>query len=353
MKFLDEAKVFIQSGDGGAGCLSFRHEKFIEFGGPNGGDGGRGGDVIVEAVENLNTLIDYRYHQHFRAKRGCPGEGASRTGANGSSVILRVPVGTQIFEEDGETLIVDLVRVGQSFCLLRGGDGGFGNEHYKTSTNQAPRRADPGWPGEEKWIWLRLKLIADVGLLGLPNAGKSTFLQAVSRARPKIADYPFTTLRPQLGVVRYFDHEFVVADLPGLIREASQGKGLGLKFLQHTERCRVLLHIVDAGQDNPLAAYRVVRKELEQYSKALVERPEVVALNKAEIIPEEMHSEIEDEFAQAGISEVFWMSAAGHQGIEAVLKRLYGYVETARQRDREMGIFVDEPRTGNLSCEED
>lgn len=341
MKFLDEAKIFIQSGDGGAGCLSFRHEKFIEFGGPNGGDGGRGGDVIVEAVANLNTLIDYRYHQHFRAKRGCPGGGASRTGASGASVVLKVPIGTQIFEEDGETLIVDLVQAGETFCLLKGGDGGFGNEHYKTSTTQAPRRADPGWPGAEKWVWLRLKLIADVGLLGLPNAGKSTFLQAVSRTHPKIADYPFTTLRPQLGVVHYFNHEFIVADLPGLISEASQGRGLGLKFLKHAERCRVLLHIVDASQDYPLAAYRVVRKELEQYSQTLADRPEVVALNKAEIIPEGMRNEIEKEFAQAGIQEVFWMSAAGRQGIDPVLKRLYGYVEQAQEKDREMGLRVD------------
>lgn len=338
MKFLDEAKIFIQSGDGGAGCLSFRHEKFIEFGGPNGGDGGRGGDVWITAVPNLNTLIDYRYQQHFRAKRGAQGEGSSRTGARGASVTLKVPVGTQIFEEDGETLIADMLEPGQTVRLLKGGDGGFGNEHYKSSTNQAPRRADPGWPGEEKWVWLRLKLIADVGLLGLPNVGKSTLLQAVSRTRPKIADYPFTTLQPQLGVVRYFDYEFVLADLPGLISEASQGRGLGHKFLKHTERCSVLLHVVDASQDDPIAAYRVVRKELEQYSEALVSKPEVVVLNKAEIVPEEMRDEIEEEFAQEGISEVFWISAAAHQGFEPVLKRLHGYVEQMRQKEMRTGF---------------
>src|SRR6185369_16520551 len=250
MKFLDQAKIYLKSGDGGAGCVGFRREKFIEFGGPDGGDGGRGGDVIVEVVANLNTLIDYRYQQHFKAQRGGHGMGQNRSGASGKSVVMRVPVGTQILAEDNETLIADLVKPGERFALLKGGDGGYGNTHFKSSTNQAPRRADPGWPGAERWIWLRLKLIADVGLVGLPNAGKSTFLAATSSARPKIADYPFTTLKPQLGVVRIDEQEFVVADLPGLIEGAAEGRGLGHRFLGHLERCGAVLHLIDGTQDD-------------------------------------------------------------------------------------------------------
>src|ERR1700675_2209311 len=245
MKFLDQCKIYLKSGDGGAGAMSFRREKFIEFGGPDGGNGGKGGDIVLAAADNLNTLIDYRYQQHFRAQNGRGGAGANRTGAQGKDLVLRVPVGTQIFAEDKESLLADLTRPGQRVVLLRGGDGGFGNAHYKSSTNQGPRRADPGWPGSELWVWLRLKLIADAGLVGLPNAGKSTFLAAVSAAKPKIADYPFTTLNPQLGVVESDGREFVLADIPGLIEGAHEGSGLGDRFLGHIERCRVLLHVVD------------------------------------------------------------------------------------------------------------
>jgi GTP-binding protein len=251
MKFLDQAKIYLASGAGGAGAVGFHRAKFIEFGGPDGGDGGRGGDVVVETVANLNTLIDYRYQQHFRAERGHGGMGKNRSGAAGVDLVLRVPLGTQILAEDKETVLLDLVRAGERHVLLKGGDGGFGNTHYKSSTNRAPRRAGPGWPGEERWVWLRLSLIADAGLVGLPNAGKSTLLAAVSRARPKVADYPFTTLKPQLGVVHVGDEEFVLADLPGLIEGASEGVGLGHRFLGHVERCAVLLHLVDATGDDP------------------------------------------------------------------------------------------------------
>src|SRR5215471_11834116 len=280
MKFLDEAKIYIRSGDGGNGCVSFRREKFIEFGGPNGGDGGRGGDVIAEAVDGLNTLIDYRYQQHFKARDGRAGMGKDRHGADGEDMVMKVPVGTQIYEEDGETLLADLARAGERALLAKGGNGGFGNAHFKTSTNRAPRRANPGQPGEERTIRLRLKLIADAGIVGLPNAGKSTFLSAVSAAKLKIADYPFTTLHPQLGVVRVDEREFVLADLPGLIEGAHEGVGLGDRFLGHTERCRVLLHLVDGTSENPGEAYRIVRGELEAYGHGLTDKPEIVALSK-------------------------------------------------------------------------
>lgn len=262
MKFLDEAKIFIKSGDGGPGCISFRREKYIEYGGPDGGDGGKGGDVVVEAVDNLNTLIDYRYQQHFKAERGHHGMGANRSGRNGKDIILKVPIGTQIFHDDKETLLADLTEGGQRIVLLKGGIGGRGNTHFKTSTNQAPRRADTGMPGEELWIWLRLKLIADAGLIGLPNAGKSTFLAATSRAKPKIADYPFTTLHPNLGVVYIDQKEFVLADIPGLIEGAHEGHGLGTRFLGHVERCSVLIHLIDGTQEDPLKAYQTIRDEL-------------------------------------------------------------------------------------------
>ncbi|MBV9260075.1 MAG: GTPase ObgE, partial [Pseudolabrys sp.] len=276
MKFLDEAKVYVKSGDGGNGCAAFRREKFIEFGGPSGGDGGKGGDVIVEAVDGLNTLIDYRYQQHFKAERGENGMGKDRHGAGGKDITLKVPVGTQIYDEDGETLLADLTERGQCMTIAKGGNGGWGNLHFKSSTNRAPRKANPGEPGEELTIRLRLKLIADAGLVGLPNAGKSTFLATVSAARPKIADYPFTTLHPQLGVVDIDRHEFVLADLPGLIEGAHEGTGLGDRFLGHTERCRVLLHLVDGTQDDPDEAYRVVRRELEAYGHGLTDKSEIV-----------------------------------------------------------------------------
>lgn len=290
MKFLDQCKIYLKSGDGGRGAMSFRREKFIEFGGPDGGDGGKGGDIVFEAAANLNTLIDYRYSQHFRAQNGRGGAGANRTGANGRDLVLRVPVGTQVLDDDRETVLADLTEPGTRVVLLRGGDGGFGNAHYKSSTNQAPRRADQGWPGREMWVWLRLKLIADAGLVGLPNAGKSTLLSRLSHARPKIADYPFTTLHPQLGVVRIDDEtEFVLADLPGLIEGASEGAGLGTRFLGHVERCAAILHLIDGTGEDVVGAYHTIRRELEDYGHGLADKPEVVGLNKIDAIdPDEV-----------------------------------------------------------------
>jgi GTP-binding protein len=282
MKFLDEAKVYVRSGDGGNGCVAFRREKFIEFGGPSGGDGGRGGDVVAEAVDGLNTLIDYRYQQHFKARAGANGMGKDRHGASAADVVLKVPVGTQIFDTDKETLLADLTEAGQRVVLAQGGNGGFGNAHFKSSTNRAPRHANPGQPGEERWIWLRLKLIADAGLVGLPNAGKSTFLAKVSAAKPKIADYPFTTLNPQLGVVAMDDAEFVLADIPGLIEGAHEGAGLGDRFLGHVERCRVLLHLVDGTGEHAGKAYKTVRAELEAYGHGLADKPDRAAQTRRE-----------------------------------------------------------------------
>jgi len=285
MKFLDQCKIYLKSGDGGRGAMSFRREKFIEFGGPDGGNGGKGGDIVFEAADNLNTLIDYRYSQHFRAQNGRGGAGANRTGANGRDLVLRVPIGTQVLDDDKETVLADLTEPGQRVVLLRGGDGGFGNAHYKSSTNQAPRRAGPGWPGRELWVWLRLKLIADAGLVGLPNAGKSTLLSRLSHAKPKIADYPFTTLHPQLGVVRIDDEtEFVLADLPGLIEGASDGAGLGTRFLGHVERCAAILHLIDGTEEDVVGAYRTIRRELADYGHGLADKPEVIGLNKIDAI---------------------------------------------------------------------
>jgi GTPase len=284
MQFLDQCKLYLKSGDGGRGALSFRREKFIEFGGPDGGNGGKGGDIVLVAADNLNTLIDYRYHQHFRAENGRPGAGREQTGAAGADLVLRVPTGTQILDEDNCVVLADLVRPDQRVLFLQGGDGGFGNAHYKSSTNRAPRRADPGWPGKEAWVWLRLKLLADVGLVGEPNAGKSTFLAAVSHARPRIADYPFTTLKPQLGVVRRGEDEFVLADLPGLIEGASDGVGIGTRFLGHVERCGVILHLIDGTNDDVAAAYRAIRDELAAYGHGLIEKPELVGLNKIDAL---------------------------------------------------------------------
>ena len=331
MKFLDEAKIHIQSGGGGNGCVSFRREKFIEFGGPNGGDGGRGGDVVAECVDGLNTLIDYRYQQHFKAKPGGGGMGKDRHGANGKDVILKVPVGTQIYEEDGETLLADLTALGQLVVLARGGNGGFGNAHFKSSINQAPRHANPGQPGEERTIRLRLKLIADAGLIGLPNAGKSTFLAAVSAAKPKIADYPFTTLHPQLGVVRTDNREFVIADLPGLIEGAHEGTGLGDKFLGHTERCRVLLHLVDGTGDDAGEAYKTVRHELEAYGHGLTEKPEIVALSKADALTPEMLKEQLARLKRAAKKTPLVLSSASGQGVPEVLRALLSVIDEARK----------------------
>jgi GTP-binding protein len=287
MQFLDQCKIYLKSGDGGRGSASFRREKFIEFGGPDGGDGGRGGDIVFATSDDLNTLIDYRYRQHFRAQDGRPGAGRDRTGANGGDLVLRVPIGTQIIDAESSEVLADLTRPGQRLVLLKGGDGGFGNTHYKSSTNRAPRRADPGWPGREAWVWLRLKLIADVGLVGLPNAGKSTFLAAVSHARPKIADYPFTTLKPQLGVVRINEEELVLADLPGLIEKAGEGAGLGTRFLGHAERCAVILHVIDGTIEDVAGAYGLIRRELATYGHGLADKPEIVAINKIDAVGRE------------------------------------------------------------------
>jgi GTP-binding protein len=330
MKFLDEAKVYIASGAGGNGCVSFRREKFIEFGGPNGGDGGKGGNVVVEAVNSLNTLIDYRYQQHFKAQRGGNGMGKDRAGANGKDVELKVPVGTQVYEEDGETLIADLKQVGERVTISRGGNGGFGNAHFKSSTNRAPRHANPGQPGEERTIRLRLKLIADAGLIGLPNAGKSTFLAAVSAAKPKIADYPFTTLHPQLGVVEVDRREFVLADLPGLIEGAHEGTGLGDRFLGHTERCRVLLHLVDGTAENAAAAYKIVRDELEAYGQGLREKPEIVALSKSDAMtPEATKMQIAT-LKKACKKTPLVLSAQSGQGVQEALRALAAIIEKAQ-----------------------
>ncbi|HEV2563194.1 MAG TPA: GTPase ObgE [Rhizomicrobium sp.] len=322
MKFLDIAKVYIGSGAGGNGCVAFRREKFIEYGGPWGGNGGRGGDVWAEAVENLNTLIDYRYQQHIHAKNGEGGMGKEMSGANGPDAIIKVPVGTQIFEEDGETLIADLDRPGARVMLAKGGNGGFGNAHFKSSTNQAPRHANPGQPGEEKTIILKLKLIADAGLIGLPNAGKSTFLSRVSAARPKIADYPFTTLTPQLGVVRIDTTDFVLADLPGLIEGAHEGAGLGDKFLGHAERCGAILHLIDGTQSGIAAAYKTIRGEVEAYGHGLSDKPEIVALNKIDAIPKAQLSRKRTALEKASGAKVFLISGVSGEGVDIVLREM-------------------------------
>jgi GTP-binding protein len=331
MKFLDEAKVYIRSGDGGNGCVSFRREKFIEFGGPNGGDGGKGGDVVVEAVDGLNTLIDYRYQQHFKAKNGRGGMGKDRHGASGADAVLKVPVGTQVYEEDGTTLIADLTEAGQRAVLAHGGNGGFGNAHFKTSTNRAPRHANPGQPGEEHTIRLRLKLIADAGIVGLPNAGKSTFLAAVTAAKPKIADYPFTTLNPQLGVAESGGREFVLADIPGLIEGAHEGVGLGDRFLGHVERCRVLLHLVDGTLADAGAAYKTVREELSAYGHALAEKPEIVALTKADALDPAATKQQVARLQRAAKKKPFVVSAVSGDGVADVLRAVLAVIEQTRR----------------------
>ena len=334
MKFLDQAKIYIRSGDGGAGSVSFRREKFIEFGGPDGGDGGRGGAVWAECVDGLNTLIDYRYRQHFKARIGMHGMGRNRAGANGDDVVLKVPVGTQILDEDNETLIADLTAVGQRVLLAKGGNGGFGNAHFKTSTNQAPRRANPGQEGQERWIWLRLKLIADAGLVGLPNAGKSTFLAAVSAARPKIADYPFTTLVPALGVVNIDGREFVIADLPGLIEGAHDGHGLGDRFLGHLERCAVLLHLVDGTDEDVGLAYRTVRHEIEAYGAGLAEKPELVALNKCDALTAAETKARRKALRLACGADVMDLSGATGAGVQDCLRTVLAAIDRNRAAEQ-------------------
>ena len=347
MKFLDQAKVYVRSGDGGAGSVSFRREKFIEMGGPDGGDGGKGGDVWIEAVDGLNTLIDYRYQQHFKASTGGHGMGRLRAGANSDDVILKVPAGTQVFEEDNETMIADLAKVGDRFRVAKGGNGGFGNAYFKSATNRAPRHANPGQEGQERWIWLRLKLIADAGLLGLPNAGKSTLLAAVSAAKPKIADYPFTTLHPQLGVVRVGTQSFVLADIPGLIEGAHEGHGLGTRFLGHVERCAVLLHLIDVTGEDPVAAYRVIRKELKAYSPELAEKPEVIAFNKTDLLQEEeIETKLKD-FKRRVRKTPILLSGGTTKGVPEAMKKLLEVIDTARRAGRsadEPGVKTEEWR---------
>ncbi len=333
MKFLDQAKVFLKSGDGGPGAVAFRREKFIEFGGPDGGDGGRGGNVVIEAVDGLNTLIDYRYKQHFKAQRGNHGMGSNRNGAHGDDMVLRVPVGTQILDEDQETVLLDLTEAGQRRVFLRGGDGGHGNAHFKTPTNRAPRKFHPGWPGQELWVWLRLKLIADAGLLGLPNAGKSTFLAATTAAKPKIADYPFTTLAPNLGVVRAGDQEFVIADIPGLIEGAHEGHGLGDRFLGHVERTRILLHLIDGTADDVVASYRTIRNELKAYGGNLADKLEVIGLNKADALLDEEVDEKKAALEAESGAEVLVLSGATGQGVPAVLYRLLTAIKESKAEE--------------------
>jgi GTPase len=333
MKFLDEAKVYVRSGNGGNGCMSFRREKFIEFGGPDGGDGGRGGDVVLECVGGLNTLIDYRYQQHFKAAKGGNGAGRKCTGANGKDAVLKVPAGTQIFDEDGETLLADLTEIGERVVLFEGGNGGFGNEHFKSSTNRSPRRANPGQPGVERRIRLRLKLIADAGVVGLPNAGKSTFLATVSAAKPKIAGYPFTTLHPQLGVVRIDGREFVLADIPGLIEGAHEGAGLGDRFLGHVERCGALLHLIDATEDDVVGAWKTVRAELAAYGEGLAKKPELVALSKADALTKKALAEKKSKLKRAIKREPLVLSAHSGEGVKEALRALLAMVEKRRRKE--------------------
>jgi GTPase len=333
MKFLDQAKIYVKAGDGGDGSVSFRREKFIEFGGPDGGDGGRGGDVIIECTLGLNTLIDYRYQQHFKAGRGINGMGKNRAGAAGADVVLKVPPGTQLFGEDDETLLADMTQPGQRFVLFRGGNGGFGNTHFKSSINQAPRRANPGLAGAEAWLWLRLKLIADAGLVGLPNAGKSTFLAAVTAAKPKIADYPFTTLHPGLGVTRVDAREFVIADIPGLIEGAHEGHGLGDKFLGHVERCRVLLHLVDGTSDHAGKAYKTVRAELEAYGHGLGDKPEIVALSKIDALDATTRKDQLARLKRAAKQTPLALSSASGEGVPEALRALLAIITDARDEE--------------------
>ena len=333
MKFLDQTKIYVKSGNGGSGSASMRREKYIEYGGPDGGDGGRGGHVYAVAVDGLNTLIDYRFQQHHKGKTGTGGAGRNRTGSNGADLVLKVPAGTQIFEEDNDTLIADLSELGQKVMICKGGDGGYGNTHFKTATNRAPRRFDTGWPGEERTVWLRLKLIADAGLVGAPNAGKSTFLAATSRARPKIADYPFTTLNPQLGVVFAGTEEFVLADIPGLIEGAHEGAGLGDRFLGHVERCGALLHLVDGTEKDVAAQYRMIRDELEAYGHGLGEKPEVLGLNKCDALAPDQRSLKQAALEAASGGKVLQMSGVAGEGVEQALLALLGFVKKRRADD--------------------
>ncbi len=333
MKFLDQAKIHIQSGNGGNGCVSFRREKFVEFGGPNGGNGGKGGDIIIKCVDGLNTLIDYRYRQHFKAKNGSPGMGSDKTGRSGEDTIIEVPRGTLILEEDNEEVIADVVNKDQSLTILKGGNGGFGNAHFKSSENQTPRTANDGENGQEKWIWLRLKLIADIGLIGLPNAGKSTLISTVSEAKPKIADYPFTTLNPVLGIAKYNDNELVIADIPGLIEGAHEGKGLGDRFLGHIERCNLLLHLIDANDTDVINSWKTVRNEISAYSKELDEKKEIIVLSKSDSIDEEKLDEKLIILKDYTNKDVFKMSSVTGKGITSILRILHDNISKTEDDD--------------------
>jgi GTP-binding protein len=350
MKFLDEAKIYLESGKGGTGCVAFRREKFISEGGPDGGNGGRGGHIILECVQNLNTLIDFRYTQHFRAEIGHQGSGSNCSGRNGEDLVVKIPAGTVVLAEDKETVLADMTTPGERFIFLKGGDGGFGNAHFKSATNRAPRKSLPGWPGEEKAVWLRLKLIADSGIIGLPNAGKSTFLSKVSRARPKVADYPFTTLAPNLGVIYIYGQEFVMADIPGLIEGAHLGHGLGTRFLGHVERTSVLLHLIDMTQDDIVGAYKTIRNELKKYGGGLAKKPEVIVLNKADALGPELAEDQQKILAKAIRKKVHVISAVSGDGVQAVLGELWKHIEKGRKEDQaaaaaglpEGGLVFDE-----------
>ena len=322
MKFLDQVKIYVKAGDGGSGSPSFRREKFVEFGGPDGGDGGKGGSVVLTSERNLNTLIDFRYQQHFKAKTGRPGAGKQKSGASGDDIIIRLPVGTQILDESKHNILADLTQIGQKVILATGGDGGFGNIRYKTSTNRAPQKFLPGWPGEEKSIWLRLKLIADAGLVGLPNAGKSTLLSVVTHAKPKVADYPFTTLHPNLGVTGFLDNEFVIADIPGLIEGAHQGLGLGDRFLGHVERCSILLHLIDVNQEDPFHAYSTIRNELEAYGAGLKNKAEIIGVTKIDTVDYKNAEKVRDCLSKATKKPVFLISSSTQRGLKEILSNL-------------------------------
>jgi GTP-binding protein len=337
MHFLDQAKIYIRAGAGGPGAVSFRREKYIEYGGPDGGDGGKGGDIVFEAVAGLNTLIDFRYTQHFKAQRGHGGAGKNRTGAGGEDLVIKVPVGTQIISDDQETVLADLTEAGQRVTLLEGGMGGRGNASYKTSTNRAPRQHQPGMSAEEMWVWLRLKLLADAGLVGLPNAGKSTFINQIANTKAKVGDYPFTTLRPQLGVVRHRDREFVLADIPGLIAGAADGAGIGDRFLGHIERCRVLIHLIDINGTDPAEAMQVIEEELEAYGAGLDEKPRLIALNKIDLVDKELVQAFTKELKAAGAKKVFPISGATGQGLDKLLDAVLDYLPAATVTERPEG----------------
>ncbi|APG63388.1 GTPase ObgE [Sphingorhabdus lutea] len=340
MHFLDQAKIYIKSGAGGPGGVSFRREKYVEYGGPDGGNGGKGGDIIFRAIAGLNTLIDFRYSQHIKAKRGGHGMGRDRTGAGAPPMYIDVPVGTQILSDDKEHVLADMTEVGQEVILLKGGDGGRGNASYKSSTNRAPRQHGEGWPGEELWVWLRLKLLADIGLVGLPNAGKSTFINSVTNTKSRVAPFPFTTITPQLGVAYHKNREFVIADIPGLIEGAADGAGIGDRFLGHIERCKILIHLIDANGDNPVKAWQIVQNELNEYGGGLIDKPQILALNKSDLLDEELMSDIADQLRAAGAKDIMHISGAGGAGLDELLDALMPYMPERSTIEKAKGNSV-------------